>query len=960
MSSSQGFSHIVYHTGKREEYESTRHFYTTLGFKHVLRQESDVVSWLVLETTDAFSANVTLQLVLCADAVEHQRKPLEQLEDAALVFRVTNTSSIKATLKQLHTVYVDRSPKDGKTIELHAMDPMNNRVIFTSRPAYPMLVDFTPQPTMQIDLQASLAAADSSATSIASSQSRQSSVPAGKVKSFAVLTSGGDCSGMNPVVRAAVRYGIAKGCNVYGIYEGYQGLVDGGKHIRLMDWKSVRGWLSVGGTSIGTARCMAFKTREGRLQAAYNLVSHGIDSLIVCGGDGSLTGADIFRSEWSSLLEELVAIDRISSDLAAQFTHLTIVGLVGSIDNDMAGTDITIGSVTCLHRVCEMVDSIGTTASSHSRAFIIEVMGRDCGWLALMSGIATGADFVFIPEHPPAAGEWEQAICDVAHKHRELGKRKTVIIVAEGALDTSLTPIKADTIKNILTERLGLDTRVTILGHVQRGGSPCAFDRILATQQSVAAVEAVLQSTPDLPSPLIGYTGNKVTTMPLVEAVALTRQVAQAIKDKNFARAMELRDVQFRLDLDIYNATTSLFLENQHSQQLPAHERLRIGIVHVGAPAGGMNAATRSVARHALGRGHVPVAIYNGFDGLLNGSVRELSWIDVDGWTGVGGSYLGTNRHVPGSAKKTIDLGMVAYQMQHFKLQGLVIVGGFEAYASLVNLHDAREKYPALRVPLCVIPATVSNNVPGTNFSLGSDTSLNVIVNSCDAITQSARSSRRRVFCIEVQGGRSGYLAVEAGLASGANAVYIPEERLSLDRIQSDVHHLMALYMDDDADRSEGRILLRNETVSDTYTTDVISNILKEEGHSLFDSRTAVLGHVQQGGAPSPLDRIRATTLGYHAVDFMEKHTKNALQKAKTASTAVPIVDLCHTPDSAAVMGIHGNGIRATSVTKLADQTDTKNRKPKDAWWFVHRPLVDLLAGRGLFTPEAQALHATK
>ncbi|KAG1253837.1 hypothetical protein G6F68_011143 [Rhizopus microsporus] len=314
-----------------------------------------------------------------------------------------------------------------------------------------------------------------------------------KVKKIGVLTSGGDAPGMNACVRAVVRYGISKGCEVFAVYEGYQGLVDGG--IKRMDWKSVRGYLAVGGTTIGTARCMPFKTREGRLQAAENLIKNGIDALIVCGGDGSLTGADVFRSEWSGLNQELLESNRITQEESETYKYLTIVGLVGSIDNDMSSTDITIGAVTSLHRICEAVDSIGTTALSHSRAFVVEVMGRHCGWLALAAGIATGADFVFIPERPPAEDNWEETLCAVAHRHRQLGKRKTVVIVAEGAIDKNLNHIKADDIKNILSERLGLDTRVTTLGHTQRGGSPAAYDRILATIQSVAAVDAVLMAT---------------------------------------------------------------------------------------------------------------------------------------------------------------------------------------------------------------------------------------------------------------------------------------------------------------------------------------------------------------------------------------------------------------------------------------------------------------------------------
>ena len=219
-------------------------------------------------------------------------------------------------------------------------------------------------------------------------------------KKIAVMTSGGDSPGMTAVVRAVVRTAIHMGCDAYCVYEGYEGLVQGGDFIRQMEWHDVRGWLSEGGTLIGTARCMAFFERAGRLTAAKNMILNGIHALIICGGDGSLTGADKFRSEWPSLVDELVANGELTKDQVAPFTHLNIVGLVGSIDNDLSGTDATIGCFSALARICEMVDYIEATASSHSRAFVIEVMGRHCGWLALMAGVATGADFIFIPERP--------------------------------------------------------------------------------------------------------------------------------------------------------------------------------------------------------------------------------------------------------------------------------------------------------------------------------------------------------------------------------------------------------------------------------------------------------------------------------------------------------------------------------------------------------------------------------
>ena len=207
----------------------------------------------------------------------------------------------------------------------------------------------------------------------------------GTKKRIAVMTSGGDSPGMNGSVRAVIRMAIDQGCEAYGVYEGYEGLVNGGDLIRQMSWGDVRGWLSEGGTLIGTARCKAFTERPGRLRAARNMIDNGINALVVCGGDGSLTGADTFRGEWPSLLEELVKTGDISAEQQKDYQFLNIVGLVGSIDNDFADTDATIGCYSSLSRICEMVDYIDATASSHQRAFVIEVMGRHCGWLALVS-----------------------------------------------------------------------------------------------------------------------------------------------------------------------------------------------------------------------------------------------------------------------------------------------------------------------------------------------------------------------------------------------------------------------------------------------------------------------------------------------------------------------------------------------------------------------------------------------
>ena len=343
-----------------------------------------------------------------------------------------------------------------------------------------------------------------------------------------------------------------------------------------------------GGTLIGTARCAAFREIEGRRKAAYNLIVHGIDALAVCGGDGSLTGADRLRAEWPEHMSALLSEGKITQSQYDQYKHLRIVGLVGSIDNDLSTTDLTIGASTALTRVCESVDSISSTAASHSRAFVVEVMGRHCGWLALQAGIATGADYIFIPEKPPifmgeteGRGEgdgeedWSKEMCTVLQKHREVGKRKTIVIVAEGAHDRHLNPIKAEAIKTVLSEKLGLDTRVTTLGHTQRGGKPDANDRVLATLQGVEAVKALLEATPETPSYVIGIQENKITRISLMHAIQQTQKVAKAIEEKRFEDALALRDAGFEEDLKAWKYISVI----DEKMLLPKAKRLRIGIM---------------------------------------------------------------------------------------------------------------------------------------------------------------------------------------------------------------------------------------------------------------------------------------------------------------------------------------------------------------------------------------------
>uniref|UniRef100_A0A3B3SDM1 ATP-dependent 6-phosphofructokinase n=2 Tax=Paramormyrops kingsleyae TaxID=1676925 RepID=A0A3B3SDM1_9TELE len=744
----------------------------------------------------------------------------------------------------------------------------------------------------------------------------------GAGKAIAVLTSGGDAQGMNAAVRAVIRMGIYVGAKVYFIHEGYQGMVDGGENIKEAKWESVSSVLQMGGTVIGSARCSEFRTREGRLKAALHLVQRGITNLCVIGGDGSLTGANLFREEWSGLLEELVQQGEIEEEAASTYSALHIVGMVGSIDNDFCGTDMTIGTDSALHRIIEVVDAIMTTAQSHQRTFVLEVMGRHCGYLALVSALACGADWVLIPEMPPDDG-WEEKMCRKLSETRSRGSRLNIIIVAEGATDKHGTTITSDYVKDLVVRCMGFDTRVTILGHVQRGGTPSAFDRILASRMGVEAVLALLGASPSTEACVVSLCGNQAVRLPLMECVQMTQEVQKAMDERKFEEAVKLRGRSFENNLKTYK----LLAHRKPESQLP-HSSFNVAVLNVGAPAAGMNAAVRSAVRVGISEGHKMFAVYDGFEGFYNGQIKAVKWADVGGWTGQGGSLLGTKRTLPGK-----HLDKIAEQMRKHNINALLVIGGFEALESLLQLHEARLHFEEFCVPLCMLPATISNNVPGTDLTIGADTALNAIVETCDRIKQSASGTKRRVFIIETMGGFCGYLASMAGLASGADAAYVYEEPFDIRDLQSNVEHLTEK-MKTSIQRG---LVLRNENSNKNYTTDFIYQLYTEEGKGVFDCRKNVLGHMQQGGAPSPFDRNFGTKISAKAMQWISRKLKESYRQGEGRV-------FTSAEDTACLLGMRRRALVFQPVVQLKDDTDFVHRIPKEQWWLKLRPLMKILA----------------
>ncbi|MCH1453796.1 MAG: 6-phosphofructokinase [Flavobacteriaceae bacterium] len=312
-----------------------------------------------------------------------------------------------------------------------------------------------------------------------------------KIKNIGVLTSGGDSPGMNAAVRAVVRTCVYHNIGCFGIYQGYQGLID--NKLEPMNARSVKDIINKGGTILKSARCLEFRTTEGRKTAYENLKKNNIDGLVVIGGDGSFTGAMIFQKEFS----------------------FPVVGIPGTIDNDIQGTRFTLGYDTALNTVIEAIDKIRDTASSHNRLFFVEVMGRDAGHIALNAGIGAGAEEILIPEEDMGL----ERLLESLKRSEKSGKSSSIVVIAEGDKTGKNVFEIASYIENNLPY---YEVRVSVLGHMQRGGTPSCFDRVLASRMGVFAVESLLEGNSNK---MVGIIDEQMTLTPLEDAIKGKSQI---------------------------------------------------------------------------------------------------------------------------------------------------------------------------------------------------------------------------------------------------------------------------------------------------------------------------------------------------------------------------------------------------------------------------------------------------
>ncbi len=392
--------------------------------------------------------------------------------------------------------------------------------------------------------------------------------------------------------------------------------------------------------------------------------------------------------------------------------------------------------------------------------------------------------------------------------------------------------------------------------------------------------------------------------------------MADRIAEHDYDTAMDMRGGSFR---DSFQMLKTMVRAKPHAPD-PGQRRLRLGIMHAGGPAPGMNPAVRVAVRVGIDKGHMMYGIRNGFRGLESGHIEELDWMTVNGWASRGGAELGTSRHRP----RGEQFQMIAASLEKYQIDGLLMIGGWTGYVVAHQMRSRAEQYPVLNLPIVCLPAAINNDLPGSEVAIGADTALNNIVSDVDKIKQSAVASGR-CFVVEVMGRDCGYLALMSGLATGAERTYLPEEGISLHDLETDVLNLK------DGFRNGKRLglVITSEGSDPVYNSGFVKALFERESEGLFSVRQSILGHVQQGGDPSPFDRIQSTRFASKSLDYL-------IDQA-----------MSETPQSA-FMGLQHGRIRFTPLDEFPNLIETDVQRPKEQSWMSLLPLAKVMGRPGL------------
>lgn len=704
-----------------------------------------------------------------------------------------------------------------------------------------------------------------------------------------VLTGGGDVPGLNAAIRAVVRRSAQNEYEVYAIRNGWQGLTGSGEVYPLTP-ASVRGILPLGGTIIGASRTNPFEkdlTVERAIhilqpesaepdvqkaiasleayQAAYvkrhtdeiiaNVKTHGLDALVVIGGRDTLEVAE--------------KLSRMG---------VKLVGVPKTMDNDLVETDYSIGFDSAVTRVMESLDNLHTTASAHHRVMVVEVMGRETGWVALVGGLAGGADFIVIPEVSSSVAE----VCEHLQQRHSSGKEFSIVVVAEGAQMPDLITRQpgaydpfgrprydqrgvGESLAMAIEHKMGLETRFVVLGHLHRGGAPSAFDRVLASRLGVSAVDMIKNGQF---GQMATRRNNRFQTVPLA----------------NVAGKIQYADTRY------YELARTFF--GQRRLDPGASSIRRIGVLTGGGDCPGLNAAIRAVTRHAFEYGWKVTGFRNGWAGLLGeGDAFEVTPEFISGALPKGGTILGSSRTNP--AKKPELMAQVFANLRKYEIDALVAIGGDDTLGVASKLYAAGANVVG-------VPKTMDNDINETEYTIGFDSASTTVVEALDKLHTTA-SAHHRVMVVEVMGREAGWIAVFSGLAGGADFIFIPEAETTLKEC---TEHLLkrkawgktssivvvseGAPIPDLVDRKElgeldafGHVRLDKRGLGER----VAEALEKSTG---METRYVVLGHIQRGGSPTNFDRILATRTGVAAIDLI-REGRFGLMPALQGNQIVPV-----------------------------------------------------------------------
>lgn len=713
------------------------------------------------------------------------------------------------------------------------------------------------------------------------------------VGGIGVLTSGGDAPGMNSALRSIVHTAIKNSIPIFGIYRGFEGLIE--DDIRQLGWNSETWDSSQGGTQLHTARSDRFVESKNRKEAVYNLVRRGIDNLIVIGGDGSMAGALVLKEEFNSHFCALLREGRLErraaqrtvdlrKDCAAteaahgderEGVQLRIVGIPGTIDNDIYGTELSLGADTAINRVTEIVDRLRSTARSHGRIFIIECMGNKCGWITLMAAFASSGDYILLPESPRP--DWRADLKQTVRAYQNGHRQSILIFLCEGAVDTAGTSISLIDVKEVLGE---YSPRALRIGHVQRGGPTSAMDAILGTVSGIKAVEYCLLDDP-IPR-LVAYSSRGIKLIDLNQSIEGTRRNRRLFLDGHFGELFHTRDDLFKTLFNCFEDHRAKKVQkyNELEAQKPqtgqpvykiAHRHDRedsgirkkisempldgveepirtersdvpnIAIMNDGPRVAGMNVILNTIVEEGLSSGHNLYYFMNGFKGIRKKqriSSFELCRIKNDASVTIG-THTG----------KIPSLKAIKKTLRAQKIDYLIVIGGAR------NLDVLRQLGNAI-----LIPVSISNDIPGSGESIGCDSAMNSLLALSKTTKDTAFSLRKTFSIVEIGDLRTNYLPMMAGLACNAFDVIAGDgETLSTlaalqKRLQKHFHR----------HKRSAVLILKDSKALKGLPPSSLGKILTA-GTGLRCIET-LAGPLANGSMPSAFDRIRGSLMALTAL----------------------------------------------------------------------------------------------